>query len=320
VVRRVTSGVEARAHLALAATVVAWAGAFPAIKALLDSGFAAADIALVRYAIAAPGFALLLVLAGGLPGIGRRGALRLALAGILVVAGYHLSLNIGTQYTTAGTSAILVALAPALTAVLAAWAGLERLTSRRMAGLGIAFVGIAVVVFLGGGEAEFSLAGIKGPAIVLLAPLSFALYNVLLKPLLGRCSLIALTAASSLFGTLALLPFARAGTAEAVVDAGARDLALLAFLGVACTLVGYLTWNVGLRGLGPTRAVAYTYAIPPIGVLLSALTLGEDVTLWLAVGGALVVAGVALAQRAGAPRAEPARPAYAATASSMSGE
>ncbi|HSJ94150.1 MAG TPA: DMT family transporter, partial [Gaiellaceae bacterium] len=216
--------------------------------------------------------------------------------------------------------AILVALAPALTALLAAWAGLERLTATRMAGLAIAFAGIAVVVFYGGGEAELSLAGLKGPAIVLLAPLSFALYNVLLKPLLGRCSLIALTAASSLFGTLALLPFARPRTVESVVDAGGRDLALLAFLGIACTLVGYLTWNVGLRGIGPTRAVAYTYAIPPLGVLLSALTLGEDVTIWLALGGALVVAGVALAQRARAPRKERARAAYAATASSISGE
>ena len=311
---------EARAHLALAATVVAWAGAFPSIKALLDSGFAAQDIALVRYAIAAPGFVLLLVLAGGLPGIGRRGAIRLALAGVFVVGGYHLSLNFGTNHTTAGTAAILVALAPALTALLAAWVGLERLTGTRIAGLAVAFAGIAVVVFYGGGEAELSLAGLKGPALVLLAPLSFALYNVLLKPLLGRCSLIALTAASSLFGTLALLPFARPRTVESVADAAGRDLALLAFLGIACTLVGYLTWNVGLRGIGPTRAVAYTYAIPPLGVLLSALTLGEDVTIWLALGGALVVAGVALAQRVRAPRQERARPAYAATASSISGE
>ena len=107
VARGVTPGVEARAHLALAATVVAWAGAFPAIKALLDAGFAAGDIALVRYAIAAPGFALLLVLVGGLPGLGRADALRLASAGVLVVAGYHLSLNFGTRFTTAGTAAIL---------------------------------------------------------------------------------------------------------------------------------------------------------------------------------------------------------------------
>ena len=57
-------------------------------------------------------------------------------------------------------------------------------------------------------------------------------------------------------------------------------------------------WNVGLRGLGPTRAVTYAYVIPPLAVVIGALTLDEPVTAWLVAGGALVVAGVALAQQA----------------------
>jgi drug/metabolite transporter (DMT)-like permease len=154
---------------------------------------------------------------------------------------------------------------------------------------------------------------------VLIAPLSFALYNVLLKPLLGRYDLIALTAAASLIGTVGLLPLARTRTVESVFDGAAGDLALLGFLGLACTLAGYITWNIGLRGLGPSRAVAYAYAIPPLGVLLAALTLDEEVTPWLALGGALVVAGVALAQRARQAAPRP-RPAYAAASSSMSAE
>lgn len=309
---------DLRPHLSLAATVVAWAGAFPAIKWLLESGFAPEDVAILRYAIAAPGFALLLVLSGGLPGLGRRDAARLALSGLLVVAGYHLALNIGTQFTTAGTSAILVALAPALTALLAFAAGLERLNALRAAGLGIAFAGILVVVLWGTGAAV-SVHDAKGPAIVLLAPLAFALYNVLLKPLLGRYGLLSLTAASSLVGTLALLPFVRTRTVEAVSEGSAHALALLLFLGLACTLAGYVTWNLGLRGIGPSRAVAYTYAIPPLGVLFAALTLGERLTPWLALGGGLVVAGVALAQHA--RRTTPLRPpVYAAASSSISGE
>jgi drug/metabolite transporter (DMT)-like permease len=78
----------------------------------------------------------------------------------------------------------------------------------------------------------------------------------------------------------------------------AGDLALVLYLGVVCTLLGYVGWNVGLRGLGPTRAVSYAYGIPPLAVLVGALTLDEPVTAWLVAGGALVVAGVALAQRA----------------------
>ena len=156
---------------------------------------------------------------------------------------------------------------------------------------------MAVVVLLGAGG-ELSLANAKGPLIVLAAPVSFALYNVLLQPLLGRYSLLALTAASSLVGTLGLLPFLRPSTVEAVAGSTAGDLALVLYLGVLCTLLGYLAWNVGLRGLGSTNAVTYAYGIPVLAVAFGAVLLDETVTLWLAVGGALVLAGVALAQRA----------------------
>ena len=69
------------------------------------------------------------------------------------------------------------------------------------------------------------------------------------------------------------------------------------YLGVASTLLGYIGWNTGLRGLGATRAVTYTFLISPLAVLFGAVLLEEPVTLWLALGGALVVGGVALAQR-----------------------
>ncbi|MGH3113258.1 MAG: DMT family transporter [Gaiellaceae bacterium] len=290
------------AHVALMVVAVLWAGAFSAIKALLDHGMAAGDIALLRYLVAAPGFALLLWRSGGLPGLTRRDAVRLAAVGLLVVVGYHVSLNAGTRFTTSGTAALVVALAPALTLVLATALGLERATVRRVAGLALAFAGVAVVVLFGAGG-ELSLANAKGPLIVLGAPLAFALYNVLLQPLLDRYGLLALTAASSLDGTLALLPFARPSTIEAVMDGSAGDLALVVYLGILCTLFGYVAWNVGLRGLGSTSAVSYAYAIPVLAVAFGAALLDETVTVWLAVGGALVLAGVAFAQRA-APEAK----------------
>jgi len=286
----------ASAHAALAGVVVVWAGAFSAIKALLDHGMAAEDVALLRYLVAAPGFAFLLWRAGGLPGLTRRDAVRLAAAGVCVVAGYHISLNVGTRFTTSGTAALVVALAPAMTLVLATTLGLERAGLRRVTGLAVAFLGVAVVVLLGAGG-QLSFANAKGPLIVLVAPLAFALYNVLLQPLLERYGLLALTAASSLVGTLALLPLVRPSTVDSVAGISAGDAALVLYLGVVCTLFGYVGWNVGLRGLGPTRAVTYAYAIPPLAVLLGALLLDEPVTPWLAVGGALVLGGVAAAQR-----------------------
>ncbi len=273
------------------------------IKALLDDGVAAGDIAILRYAIAAPGFALILWRARGLPGLTRHDAARIAVAGLLIVVGYHLFLNVGERSTTSGIAALVVALAPGMTLVLALMLGLERIRLQHIIGLAVAFLGVAVVVALGTGE-DLSLESAKGPLIVLGAPLSFALYNVILKPLLGRHDLLALTAATSLVGMLGLVPLVRASTVNAVVDGSATDAALVLYLGVLATFLGYIGWNVGLRGLGPTRAVAYTYAISPLAVLIGAIALDEVLTPWLVVGAALVVGGVILAQRASAPSRE----------------
>ncbi len=81
-------------------------------------------------------------------------------------------------------------------------------SGRRAAGLAIAFVGVVVVVTLGAGQ-SVSLDNAKGPLLVLLAPISFAAYNVMAKPLLTRHSPIAVSSAATLAGTVALLPFIR---------------------------------------------------------------------------------------------------------------
>ncbi|MDQ4019837.1 MAG: DMT family transporter, partial [Actinomycetota bacterium] len=262
-----------------------------------------------------------------------RGAIRVAVAGVLIVAVYHLSFNLGTSYTTAGTAALVVALAPALTVVLAAALGYERLTSRRIVGVTLAFAGVVVVIALGSG-ATITLASAKGPGIVLGATISFAVYSVLLKPLFPRYGAIALTAAASLVGTAVLLVFARPSTVESVAAASAGQLVLILFLGLASTLGAYLAWTKVLEAIGPARSAVYINAVPPLAVLIAALTVGETITPWFAAGGALLVLGVVLAQHAGcglrlprsgrARRAPPPRRAtdarYAAASSSISGE
>jgi len=299
--RALTGAVSTKAHFSLLAVVVVWAGSFSVIKKLLDDGVAAGDIAILRYVIAAPGFAYILWRARGLPGLTRGDAARVAAAGLLVVVGYHMFLNLGERHTTSGIAALVVALAPGMTMLLAFVVGIDGISARRIAGLALAFAGVAIVVALGSGN-DLTLENAKGPLVVLGAPLAFALYNVILKPLLARHDLLALTAATSLVGMAGLVPFVRGSTVDAVTDATATDAGLLLYLGVLATLVGYILWNVGLRGIGPTRAVSYTYAISPLAVAIGAVVLDEPLTAWLALGAILVVGGIALAQRAPALR------------------
>ena len=275
--------------------VVIWAAAFAAIKQLLHDGLTAPDIALGRYLIAAPGFVAVLIVTGGIPGLGRRDLARIVAAGLLVVVVYHLSLNAGERLTTAGTASVVVASAPGMTLAMALALGQERFSRRRALGLAVSFAGVVCVVLLGSGQ-RISFHDARGPLIVLAAPLAFGAYNVILKPLFARHGAIPLTAAAGLVGTVALLPFAGGGTLRRVSDLHAGGAALLLYLGLAATLGGYLGWTLGLRRLDASRASAYLYGVPVVAIVIGALTLGEQVTVWLGLGAALVVTGVAMAQ------------------------
>ncbi len=159
-----------------------------------------------------------------------------------------------------------------------------------------------------GSGASFSVDGLRGPLLVLLAPLTFAVYNILYKPLLARYDLLALTAAGGLVGALLFIPFENTGAVDRFGALDAGDWVSLVALGLGATLSGYVTWSIALRGLEPSRAMSYLYCVPPLAVAIGALALGEHVTAWLLLGGALVIGGVALAQR------QPARVAVACPA------
>ena len=227
-----------RSHLVLLGVVVVWAGSFSAIKALLDDGVGALDIAIARYAIAAPGFAVILWHRGGLPGLTRRDAGRVAAAGLCVVLGYHLALNVGTRYTTAGVAALVVALAPGMTLVLAWLLGLDRMRPRQVVGLAVAFAGVAVVVALGAGE-TLSFQSAKGPLIVVGAPLFWMLRRgAPLTP--GLTAFLAALAALSLANVEACLTRPHEFAATVLVWHGGTVVAFAAL----CALTGtrWLRW------------------------------------------------------------------------------
>lgn len=275
--------------------MVMWAGSFAAIKHLLDSGVTGPEIAAARFLMVVPAFAVTLYAAGGLRGLSRGDLVRIAVAGLCWVTVYHLALNEGELHTTAGTAAVVVGTAPGITLGLAILFGLERFSAKRAVGLAVAFSGVVVVVILGSGQ-RVALDNAKGPLLVLAAAFAFALYNVLVKPLASHAGPVAISSAASLAGTVPLLFLLRPATVDHARAMTTEDWVLLVYLGVGCTLLGYIGWTMALRQVDASRAVAYLYAVPPMAVVIGALTLSERVTGWLALGCALVVSGVAITQ------------------------
>lgn len=284
-----------RAHLALGLMVALWSGAFVGIKAALDTGIGTSDLVVIRFGIAAPAFAVV-VLARRPLGITRAALPRLFVGGALGVAAYQLALNEGALRTTAGVTSLIIASCPALTLLMARMTGLERLTPARLGGIALAFAGIAVVAIWAPGQG-LELDHLAGPLWVLAASLSWAVYTIVMKPALATGDSLGVTAASTLAGAACTLPFVRSSTFDTIVDLTLHQVLILLWLALAVTVVGYLAWNDGVRGLDPSRASVYLYPITPLSLVAAVVLLDEPWSPTLGVSCVLVLGGVALAQR-----------------------
>jgi drug/metabolite transporter (DMT)-like permease len=81
-----------------------------------------------------------------------------------------------------------------------------------------------------------------------------------------------------------------------ILDASLPVKALLIYVGVGCTAINFALWFFGLQRLPAAQASAFQFFIPPIGVVLSSIALGEAITGGLVVGGALILGGLFVTQ------------------------
>ena len=181
---------------------------------------------------------------------------------------------------------------PAIVAAAAVALGRERMDSRRVAALGLAFGGLALVVAGAGTGALDPL----GAALGLGAAVVYSTYILVSDGIVGRVrprvlsALVCTGAAASLTGGSALLGELRPGELTA---AGWDWLACLA---VVSTVASISLFFAGLRRVGPTTASILATVEPLVTVLLAFLVFGETLGVVQVVGAGLVLAAVLVLQ------------------------
>ncbi|MBE1160165.1 DMT family transporter [Dyella acidiphila] len=283
-----TERLDGRALIYIAIALVTWSSAYAAIAYALTS-FTPGEVALARLLIGSLCFAMLMW-AKRVPMPQRKDWPQLAVLGVTGLTVYHLCLNYAETRIASGTAAIIISLVPAATATLSAlWIG-ERISTRRMFGLGIALLGVVLVVLASGKQVKLQpMAG-----LVLISVIASAVFFVGQKPLFTRNSMIGVTAFGFFAGTLGALPFGL-GLPHALAAAPWVHIAALLWLGIAPTFVGYLTWNAALRRASASQVSSFIYLSPPIAVFISWVWLGEQPGWLTLIGGVITVGGVALA-------------------------
>lgn len=289
--------------LAVAVTVLLWASAFIGVRAA-GHDYEPGSLALGRQLAGSVGLTAIVAVrwlrSGARPVLPRGRVLVAVLAwGVGWFTLYNLALNAAEQHLDAGTTALLVNVAPVLVAVLAGLLLGEGFPRRLLVGMAAAFAGVAVIAAAtSSGERD-----VVGVALGLAAAVLYAGAATSQKRLLARVDALTMTWVGCLAGTIALLPFAPALAADAG-SAPASSTWAVVLLGLGPTAVAFTTWGYALSRLSAGRAAATTYLVPPLVVVLSWLVLAEVPAPVTLAGGALCLAGVAVAtlpRRRGGP-------------------
>ena len=278
-------------YLAIGVTILAWASAFIVVRSTAPH-FTPGALALARLIV---GSVLLtpLLLRHRWVAPTRREWLLLIGFGALWFGGYSIVLNLAEQTLDAGTTAMIVNIAPIMIALGAGVLLGEGLPKWLLIGTGVAFVGV-VLIGLGSGGSVVG-AGI-GVLWALVAALTYTAGVLFQKPVLGRLPNAQVVWIGAVIGMLVCTPFTGeliAGVQTAPVE----GLLGAVWLGAVPTALGYTTWSYALARMPAGQLGVSTYIVPPVTVVLSLILFAEVPAALAIVGGVVALVGVALSRR-----------------------
>ncbi|WP_421929845.1 DMT family transporter [Neoaquamicrobium sediminum] len=218
----------------------------------------------------------------------------LAFLGMWICGG---GVYLALQWTTATNGTLIYTTSPVIILLLEAMFRGRRIGLREGIGSIIAFFGIVTIVLRGDPLALFSLDFNVGDLLFVAAAIAWATYSIIYRaPYLQKLSNASLLGLLASVGALLLLPVAMLEWLNgAAIPSTGSAWGGIAGIVVFASLLAFSSFQFGLRQLGPSLTGVFMYLMPPYGVLLAVVFLGERLEAFHVAGIALVMAGIVLA-------------------------
>jgi len=285
-------------YLALALTILIWGNSFVLVKVAIDDGASPIMIAMARFIIASSIFGGYLLVKK--PKWPERSDLRIFLVLAFIGVGvYYIFQYYGVKFAGPSISAILVTLlCPVIVFLLSTFRLGESMNTQQKGGLAIAAIGSFFVITNGNLQFISNATEIVGGAFGVVCAIFWAVYTVEGKKLVKKYDPMTSTAYISLLGTAMLVPSAIADLQlNQPIEFPLSFYFAAAYLGILCTVVGYVMWFRALTGLTASSTGATLYFEPVVTVLFAYVILGDAIGWITAMGGVLVMVGVVAISR-----------------------
>lgn len=206
----------------------------------------------------------------------------------------------GQQFVGSGLTGVINTLSPVIAVlVVAFWTKHEVITRTKVAGVLLGLAG--VVVILGGSVLGGTHDDLLAEFAILCGTACFAASAIYGRRFSHLDPAVSATA-TLLCACAIVIPLSLAIDHPWTLTPAPSALTACIALAVFCTALGFLIYFRLLRTIGSTGTTSVSYIRVGVAVLLGAITLGEPITLKLAIGLACIVAGVVLITRSAANR------------------
>jgi len=283
------------ARIMLLLCVIFWGWSFVATKIALDY-VTPVEVMALRYLFGLPVLFLILLSKKIKLKFERRDYKGIVLGAIIITVHFLIQIT-GINYTTATNTGWIISVTPLVMAVLAFLILKEKIGSKQIAGVVIATIGIILMVSKGD-LTDLSWLGSVGDWLVLASAHTWAFYTIATRDVSRRgnpllVSIAVLTPSAIVIFIYVLF----SSDLSKFLALPLEPLLALMFLGVFALGLAHWFWQEGIAKLGAAGAGFFLYLEPLATTALAVPYLGENFGLYSAIGGALVLAGVFVAEK-----------------------
>lgn len=228
--------------------------------------------------------------------IDKRDFPRLILCGLFGVAMNQLMFFHGLNLTSPINASVIMTITPVLVLVFAASIINEKVSGKKILGIGMGITGALLLILLGSKSSDFSSS--SGDLFIFLNAASYAIYLVIAKPLLQKYETIQLIKWVFLFGFFFVLPFGFSQFQQIEWHRFTTNAWLsFAFVILGTSFIAYLFNAYGLKKLNVSAVSIYIYMQPLTASVVAVLTGTGNIDFLKILSAALIFTGVFLVSK-----------------------